>query len=90
MLLNSLNRQKEHMHAPDMLKGYNPSTTYNINTEADIRILQPLSCAKGIETNHWQTIILECIKFGPLHKYSITDSSFPTFLSLQVPGAVFN
>lgn len=101
MLLNSLSRQKEHMHAPDTPRGCNLTHIHMlpahrppiIYTHRQIFTLCSFcSVQKKTGTHQWQTIISDCLTFGPL--YSITWLTVLSHLSvspcLQVPGAVFN
>lgn len=56
MLLNSLNRQKEHTPAPHMLKGYNHTHTHTLG-EADAYSDSAASavwCAQEIKTDRHQ------------------------------------
>lgn len=85
MLLNSLNRQKEHTHAPDTPRGYNHTHTPTYaHKEANRFTLHStaLQCAKEINTNHWlenrQTVSSDCaLNFGPFPKCYITDRASP-------------
>lgn len=80
MILSSLNRQKEHTHSPDMLKGYNH--THKYADTCTHRALQPLQCAKEIETNCRQNVISDCVlDFGSFPKCYIPDRAFQLLLT---------